>query len=55
MTTWNELPAHLISKVRSDSVTPASALPCCEPIMKYKNKITEVDGIRFDSERAGCV
>ena len=51
MTTWNELPAHLISKVRSDSVTPASALPCCEPIMKYKNKITEVDGIRFDSEK----
>ena len=51
MTTWNELPAHLISKVRSDSVTPASALPCWEPSMKYKNKITEVDGIRFDSEK----
>lgn len=21
MTTWNELPAHLVSKIRSDSVT----------------------------------
>lgn len=51
MTTWNELPAHLVSKIRSDSVTPASALPCCEPVMKYKNKITEVDGIRFDSRK----
>lgn len=51
MTTWNELPAHLVSKVRSDSVTPASALPGCEPVMKYGNKITEVNGIAFDSKK----
>lgn len=51
MTTWNELPAHLVSKIRSDSVTAPANLPCCEPVMKYKNKITEVDGIRFDSEK----
>ena len=35
MTTWNELPAHLVSKVRSDSVTPASALPGCEPVITF--------------------
>lgn len=51
MTTWNELPTHLVSKVRSDSVTPASALPGCEPVMKYGNKITEVNGIAFDSKK----
>ncbi len=48
---WDNLPPHLMKRIRSDSVTPASAFPCCEPIMKYKNKITEVDGIRFDSEK----
>ena len=48
---WDNLPPHLMKRIRSDSVTPASALPCCEPVMKNKNKITEVDGIRFDSEK----
>lgn len=48
---WDNLPPHLMKKIRSDSVTPASALPGCEPDLKYGNKITEVDGIAFDSTK----
>ena len=51
MTTWNELPAHLVSKIRSDSVTAPANLPGAVPALKYGNSITEVDGIRFDSEK----
>lgn len=51
MTTWNELPAHLVSKIRSDSVTAPANLPGAEPKLKYGNSITEVDGIRFDSRK----
>lgn len=51
MTTWNELPAHLVSKIRSDSVTPPANLPGAAPALKYGNAITEVDGIRFDSRK----
>ena len=51
MTTWNELPAHLVSKIRSDSVTAPANLPGTESKLKYGNRVTEVDGIRFDSEK----
>lgn len=51
MTTWNELPAHLINKIRSDSVTPPANLHGAAPALKYGNAITEVDGIRFDSRK----
>lgn len=51
MTTWNELPAHLVSKIRSDSVTAPANLPGAVPVLKYGNAITEVDGIRFDSRK----
>lgn len=51
MTTWNELPAHLVSKIRSDSVTAPANLPGAVPVLKYGNRVTEVDGIRFDSEK----
>ena len=51
MTTWNELPAHLVSKIRSDSVTAPANLPGAVPALKYGNAITEVDGIRFDSRK----
>ena len=51
MTTWNELPAHLVSKIRSDSVTVPANLPGAVPVLKYGNRVTEVDGIRFDSEK----
>lgn len=51
MTTWNELPAHLVSKIRSDSVTAPANLPGAAPALKYGNAITEVDGIRFDSRK----
>ena len=51
MTTWNELPAHLISKIRSDSVTAPANLPGAVPVLKYGNKITEVNGIAFDSKK----
>lgn len=51
MTTWNELPAHLVSKIRSDSVTAPVNLPGAVPALKYGNAITEVDGIRFDSRK----
>lgn len=51
MTAWNNLPPHLMKRIRSDSITPASALPDCEPVMKYGNKITEVNGIAFDSKK----
>lgn len=48
---WDNLPPHLMKKIRSDSVTPASALSGCDPALKYGNKITEVDGIAFDSTK----
>lgn len=48
---WDNLPPHLMKKIRSDSVTPASALPGCDSVLKYGNKITEVDGIAFDSTK----
>lgn len=48
---WDNLPPHLMKKIRSDSVTPASALPGCDPALKYGNKITEVNGIAFDSKK----
>lgn len=51
MTTWNELPAHLVRKIRSDSVTAPVNLPGAVPALKYGNRVTEVDGIRFDSEK----
>ena len=51
MTTWNELPAHLVSKIRSDSVTAPANLPGAVPVLKYGNKITEVNGIAFDSKK----
>lgn len=51
MTMWNELPAHLVSKIRSDSVTAPANLPGAVPVLKYGNIVTEVDGIRFDSEK----
>lgn len=51
MTTWNEMPAHLISKIRSDSVTAPANLPGAVPVLKYGNKITEVNGIAFDSKK----
>lgn len=51
MTMWNELPAHLVSKIRSDSVTAPANLPGAVPALKYGNAITEVDGIRFDSRK----
>lgn len=51
MTTWDELPAHLVNKIRSDSVTPPANLPGTAPALKYGNTITEVDGIRFDSRK----
>lgn len=51
MTTWNELPTHLVSKIRSDSVTAPANLPGAVPVLKYSNAITEVDGIRFDSRK----
>lgn len=51
MTTWNELPAHLVSKIRSDSVTAPANLLGAVPVLKYGNRVTEVDGIRFDSEK----
>ena len=35
MTTWNELPAHLVSKIRSDSVTAPVNLPGAVPALKY--------------------
>lgn len=44
MTTWNELPAHLVSKIRSDSVTVPANLPGAVPALKYGNAITEADG-----------
>lgn len=43
MTTWNELPAHLVNKIRSDSVTPPANLPGTVPALKYGNAITEVE------------
>lgn len=39
MTTWNELPAHLVSKIRSDSVTAPANLPGAVPVLKYGNAI----------------
>ena len=51
MTTWNELPAHLVSKIRSDSVTAPANLPGAVPVLKYGNRVTEVDGIRIDSKK----
>lgn len=39
MTTWNELPAHLVSKIRSDSVTVPANLPGAVPALKYGNAI----------------
>lgn len=51
MTMWNELPAHLVSKIRSDSVTAPANLPGAVPVLKYGNKITEVNGIAFDSKK----
>ena len=47
----DNLPPHLMKKIRSDSVTPASALSGCDPALKYGNKITEVDGIAFGSTK----
>lgn len=51
MTTWNELPAHLVSKIRSDSVTAPANLPGAVPVLKYGNRVTEVNGIAFDSKK----
>ena len=52
MTTWNELPAHLVSKIRSDSVTAPANLPGAVPALKYGNAITEIDG-RSEERRVG--
>lgn len=41
MTTWNELPAHLVSKIRSDSVTAPANLPGAVPVLKYGNRVTD--------------
>lgn len=48
---WDNLPPHLMKRIRSDSVTPALALPGCDSALKYGNKITEVNGIAFDSKK----
>lgn len=42
MTTWNELPAHLVSKIRSDSVTAPANLPGAVPVLKYGNRVTAI-------------
>lgn len=47
---WDELPAHLLSKVRSDSATKLNITKPA-PESKYHNKTTEVDGILFDSQK----
>lgn len=48
---WDNLPPHLMKRIRSDSVTSAATLPGCKPALKYGNKITEVNGIAFDSKK----
>lgn len=47
---WDELPAHLLSRVRADSAMKLD-VPKTAPISKYHNKTTEVDGILFDSQK----
>lgn len=51
MTTWDNLPAHLVNKIRSDSATAPANLPGAVSALKYGNAITEVEGIRFDSRK----
>lgn len=51
MTTWNELPAHLVSKIRSDSVTAPANLPGAVPVLKYGNRVTEVDGYGLTAKK----
>ena len=48
---WDNLPPHLMKRIRSDSVTAPANLPGAVPVLKYGNRVTEVDGIRFDSEK----
>ena len=48
---WDNLPPHLMKRIRSDSVTAPANLPGAVPVLKYGNAITEVDGIRFDSRK----
>lgn len=48
---WDNLPAHLIARIRSDSVTAPKDLPEPPPELKYGNEITEVNGIKFDSAK----
>lgn len=50
MTTWDELPTHLLSKVRTDSAMKVD-IPKVAPETKFNNQKTDVDGIRFDSRK----
>lgn len=47
---WDELPAHLLSKVRTDSAMKVD-IPKVAPETKFNNQKTDVDGIRFDSRK----
>ena len=47
---WDELPVHLLSRVRADSAMKLD-VPKTAPVSKYHNKTTEVDGILFDSQK----